>query len=36
MDMLGGLLDSDGDGQVADDLADLGGSLLGGLFGRPK
>jgi hypothetical protein len=36
MDMLGGLLDSDGDGQIADDLADLGGSLLGGLFGRPK
>jgi hypothetical protein len=36
MDMLGGLLDTDGDGQVADDLADLGGSLLGGLFGRPK
>jgi hypothetical protein len=36
MDMLGGLLDSDGDGQITDDLADLGGSLLGGLFGGRK
>ena len=32
-DLLGSLLDSDGDGQVSDDLAKLGGSLLGGLFG---
>jgi len=31
--MLGSLLDSDGDGSVTDDLAKLGGSLLGGLFG---
>jgi hypothetical protein len=36
MDMLGGLLDSDGDGQVMDDLAGIGGSLLGGLFGGRK
>lgn len=33
VDLIGSLLDSDGDGQVADDLAKLGGSLLGGLFG---
>jgi hypothetical protein len=32
-DLLGSLLDSDGDGRVSDDLAKLGGSLLGGLFG---
>lgn len=32
-DLIGGLLDSDGDGSVADDLAKLGGGLLGGLFG---
>lgn len=36
MDMLGGMLDSDGDGQVVDDLAGIGGSLLGGLFGGRK
>ena len=35
-DMLGGLLDSDGDGQVMDDVAKIGGGLLGGLFGRKK
>lgn len=33
VDLIGSLLDSDGDGQVTDDLAKLGGSLLGGLFG---
>ncbi len=36
---LGGLaklLDADGDGQVMDDLAKAGGSLLGGLFGKRK
>lgn len=27
------MLDSDGDGIVTDDLAKLGGGLLGGLFG---
>lgn len=32
--MLGSLLDSDGDGQIADDLASMGGKLLGGLFGK--
>ena len=32
-DLIGGLLDSDGDGSVADDLAKLGGGLLGGLLG---
>ena len=34
---LGGLsrlLDSDNDGQITDDLAKLGGKLLGGLFGK--
>ncbi len=31
--MLGGLLDADGDGSVADDLAKIGGSLLGSLLG---
>jgi len=33
VDLIGSLLDSDGDGSVTDDLAKLGGSLLGGLFG---
>jgi hypothetical protein len=33
-DLIGSLLDSDGDGQIGDDLAKLGGSLLGGLFGK--
>jgi hypothetical protein len=32
--LLTGLLDADGDGSVADDVAKLGGSLLGGLFGK--
>jgi hypothetical protein len=36
MDMLGGLLDSDDDGQIMDDIAKLGGGLLGGLFGGRK
>ncbi len=31
--MLGSLLDRDGDGSAMDDLAKIGGSLLGGLFG---
>jgi hypothetical protein len=34
VDLIGSLLDSDGDGQVTDDLAKLGGSLLGGFFGK--
>jgi hypothetical protein len=33
VDLIGSMLDSDGDGSVADDLAKLGGGLLGGLFG---
>jgi len=32
--MLGKLLDQDGDGSVADDIAKLGTGLLGGLFGK--
>lgn len=36
MDLLGGLLDSDGDGQIGDDIAKIGGGLLGSLFGRRK
>ncbi len=31
--MLGSLLDQDGDGSAMDDLAKIGGGLLGGLFG---
>lgn len=31
--MLGSLLDQDGDGSAMDDLAKIGGSVLGGLFG---
>ena len=31
--MLGSLLDADGDGSAMDDLAKIGGSVLGGLFG---
>jgi hypothetical protein len=34
MGMLGKLLDQDGDGNVADDLANMGKGLLGGLFRR--
>lgn len=34
--LLGQLLDSDGDGDVMDDVAKLGGGLLGALFGRNK
>jgi len=34
VDLIGNLLDSDGDGSVTDDLAKLGGGLLGGLFGK--
>ncbi len=33
MNMLGRLIDSDGDGDIMDDVAKLGGGLLGGLFG---
>lgn len=32
--MLGKLLDQDGDGSIADDVARLGTGLLGGLFGK--
>jgi hypothetical protein len=32
--LLGSLLDSDGDGQVVDDIAKIGGSLLGSFFGK--
>lgn len=32
--LLGNLIDADGDGQVADDVAKIGGSLLSRLFGR--
>ncbi len=31
--MLGSLLDADGDGSAMDDLAKIGGKVLGGLFG---
>jgi hypothetical protein len=34
--MLGRLLDSDGDGDVMDDVAKIGGGLLGGLFGKKR
>ncbi len=34
MDMLGQLLDSDGDGDYKDDVARIGTSLLGSLFGQ--
>ena len=33
MDMLGKILDSDGDGQIADDLTRIGGGLLGKFLG---
>ena len=36
MGLVGQLLDSDGDGQVLDDVAKIGGSLLGGLFGKKR
>jgi hypothetical protein len=32
--LLNGLLDQDGDGQIDDGIAQMGGSLLGSLFGR--
>jgi hypothetical protein len=35
-DLLGGLLDGDGDGNVMDDIAKIGGGLLGGLLGGKK
>jgi len=34
MGLVGSLLDTDGDGQIADDVMDIGGKLLGGLFGN--
>lgn len=34
--LLGQLLDSDGDGDVMDDVAKIGGGLLGKLFGRKR
>ncbi len=34
MDMLSGLLDSDGDGSIMDDVASIGSSLLGGFLKR--
>ncbi len=34
MGLVGTLLDSDGDGQIADDVINIGGKLLGGLFGK--
>lgn len=36
MGLVGSLLDTDGDGQVADDVMEIGGKLLGGLFGNRK
>jgi hypothetical protein len=36
VDLLGSLLDRDGDGSSMDDIAKIGGSLLGGLFGGRK
>ncbi|HET7711388.1 MAG TPA: DUF937 domain-containing protein [Thermoanaerobaculia bacterium] len=33
---LGGVLDANNDGQIADDLARLGSSVLGGLFGAQR
>jgi hypothetical protein len=32
--MLGSLLDQDGDGSIADDVAKLGGGLLKNLLGK--
>jgi len=34
MDMLGKMLDADGDGSVVDDLMQQGGGILGSLFGK--
>lgn len=34
MGLVGSLLDTDGDGQIADDVMEIGGKLLGGLFGK--
>ena len=34
--VLGQLLDADGDGQIADDVAKLGAGLLGSLFGKRR
>jgi hypothetical protein len=35
-DLLTSILDRDGDGQVGDDLAQLGASVLGGIFGGKR
>jgi hypothetical protein len=34
--LLGQLLDADGDGDIADDVAKIGGGLLSKLFGRKR
>ena len=34
MDVISGFLDQDNDGDISDDIANLGKGLLGGLFGR--
>jgi len=34
MGLMGSLLDTDGDGQIADDVMEIGGKLLGNLFGK--
>ncbi|MFQ5351250.1 MAG: hypothetical protein ACE5EG_12485, partial [Thermoanaerobaculia bacterium] len=34
--MLGSLLDADGDGDIKDDVAKLGGSLLKGFLGKRR
>ena len=36
MGVLESLLDTDNDGQIADDIVKIGSSLLGGLFGNRK
>ena len=36
MGLISNLLDSDGDGQIMDDVMKLGGGLLGNLFGRKR
>jgi hypothetical protein len=36
VDLLGSLLDGDGDGNVMDDIAKIGGGLLGGLLGGKR
>lgn len=36
MDMFTKMLDQDGDGSISDELISMGGSLLGGLFGKRR